>query len=104
MISPTLRRFLVSRPSRRGLSLGFAALGVLAVGSGCGRLLGIEPGTGEGPRGTLDVTFGVGGVAVVPLVDANVDDDGSGATIGHRGLAIQPDGRIVFCGNAQVGP
>jgi uncharacterized delta-60 repeat protein len=84
--------------------LGLTVLGVLGVGSGCGRLLGIEPGVPEGPRGTLDVTFGVGGIAVVPLVDANVDADGSGATIGHRGLAIQPDGRIVFCGNAQVGP
>ncbi len=52
----------------------------------------------QDPPGTLDVTFGAAGLATAPLV-------GSGATgaIGNQGLAVQPDGQIVFCGNANFG-
>jgi uncharacterized delta-60 repeat protein len=47
----------------------------------------------EDAGGTLDETFGDGGVALVPL-------QADGGVIGSQGLAVQPDGKVVFCGNA----
>jgi uncharacterized delta-60 repeat protein len=49
------------------------------------------------PPGTLDITFGAEGIATIPISGA------SDGTIGPQGLAVQPDGRIVFCGNANYG-
>lgn len=47
----------------------------------------------QDPPGTLDVTFGTNGVAVLPVYALN-------PTGGIEAVAIQPDGKIVYCGNA----
>ncbi|HEY2517051.1 MAG TPA: delta-60 repeat domain-containing protein [Polyangiaceae bacterium] len=52
----------------------------------------------QDPSGSLDVTFGSGGIATVPLAGGRAS-----AGIGLHGLAIQPDGAIVFCGNGLFG-
>ena len=46
--------------------------------------------------GSLDPAFGNGGVVLTKFA--------TGAADGIRGLAIQPDGRIVVAGNTRVGP
>ena len=57
----------------------------------------------QDPRGTLDVTFGDDGVSIVPLEGENTAVGPSGMLIGSQGLAVQPDGKIVFCGDATAG-
>jgi uncharacterized delta-60 repeat protein len=44
--------------------------------------------------GALDVTFGTSGIATVPIAHAN-----GISAVGTKGLIIQKDGQIVFCGN-----
>ena len=47
----------------------------------------------QDPPGTLDVTFGTNGVSVLPVYALN-------PTGGIEATAIQPDGKLVYCGNA----
>jgi uncharacterized delta-60 repeat protein len=49
------------------------------------------------PPGDLDPTFGDGGFVVLPELSSWANSPGSGIT-------IQPDGKIVVAGRAQVGP
>jgi uncharacterized delta-60 repeat protein len=57
----------------------------------------VLPLTVQDPPGTLDVTFGTNGVAIVPIVELTPNGG-----LGAQGVALQPDGKIVYCGDAYL--
>jgi hypothetical protein len=54
-------------------------------------------------NGTLDTTFGTGGVVTINVFDAStIDDDDVGDAETARGVVVLGDGKIVIAGPVEV--